>query len=465
MNSKRYLVALIALCMPMAANAQSAKDSPKQSVSKLVSRVSGALARLEYTIDREIIPPRPRSGQCVCIDASKNLFMTRDIPSGIPAGELKDFVLITPGVGGKKIKAAFVGVDPKTGLSFIRAEKGHKFSEVRFARASELRLGYRVISVGLLGPQMGNVPYLGTGMVSSVIRLPQHLVYISGGELTNSSSPVFTDDGRAVGIVASQLPIEYRLMLGGKWTNVGLSGRQTGRFFMPVEEFIGALSDPASVKKLPWTGVVSFYPVGGELAETIKNLGGVTAAMVGQVIPDSPAAKAGIKQGDTIVAFEGVPLEKMATPEFTVAEFTRRLFHRKVGSRISLTILRKGKRETVQVELAAMPTSPHEATHYYNKPLGIAARDLVLWDRHVGRDKPLQKDGVIVTMIRRDSPAALGKLSPGDIITAINDRSVKSAESVGSILDALTKAGSTKSINFIVRRGDKPEAVVVNPKP
>lgn len=464
MNRKIFAVMLVALCVSTAmVIAQSPEGKTEQSIPKLVSDVAGAMARLEFVIDSRIVPPQQLSGQCICIDASKRLFLTRDMPAGITKGELKDLVLVTPGVKGKRIKAEFVGRDYETNLSFVRAAEGHKFSEVRFAGTSNLRLGQRVVSVGLLGPQTGNAPYIGIGVISSVVRLPQQLVYVSGGELTNSSSPVFTDDGQAVGLIAAQLPVEYRMMLQGRWTNIGIAGQQAGKFFTPVEEFIGALSEPVGAKKLPWTGIVKFHPVSPEQAETITDLGGDMAVLVGQVIPDSPAAKAGITQADAIVAFEGAPLEELATPELTVGEFTRRLFHRRVGEKVSLTLLRKGERKTVQMDLAATPTQPGEAGHYYNKPLGMVARDLVVWDRYVGRDKPLLEKGVVVTMIRRDSPAAKGELRPGDLITAVNDIAAPSAAATGKILDALTNAGSTKPINFIVRRGDKPESLVVNP--
>ncbi len=466
MNRKNFAVTVIALCVSTSmVVAQPTDSGAGRSIPKLVSNASGAMARLEFVIDRRIVPPQRRSGQCVCIDASKRLFLTRDVPTGVPAGELKDFTLVTAGVGGKRIKAEFVGTDPETGLSFIRAAAagGHKFSGVRFVRMSNLRLGQRVISVGLLGPQTGNTPYLGTGMVSSVVRLPQQLVYVSG-ELTNSSSPVFAEDGRAIGIVAGQLPVEYRMMLQGRWVNIGLAGSQTGKFFMPVEEFIGALSEPVGARRLPWTGIVKFHSVGAEQAGTIKNLGGAPAVLIGQIIPDSPAVKAGIKQADAIVAFEGKPLEKLAVPEFVVAEFARQLLRRKAGQKVSLTLLRKGERKVVQLTLAAMPRRSDEAAHYYNKSLGMVARDMVMWDRHIGRDKPLLEKGVVVTMVRRDSPAARGKLRPGDLITAVNDRATQSSDALGKMLDAMAKAGSKKPINFIVRRGDKPEALTITPE-
>ncbi len=464
MNRKIFAVMLVAFCVSTAmVIAQSSEGKTEQSIPKLASDVVGAMARLEFVIDSRIVPPQKISGQCICIDASKRLFLTRDIPAGIPKGELKDLVLVTSGIRGKRIKAEFVGMDYETEMSFVRAVEEHRFSEVRFAGTSNLRLGQRVVSVGLLGPQTGNEPYIGIGVISSVVRLPQQIVYVSGGELTNSSSPVFTDDGRAIGIVGGQLPVEYRMMLQGRWVNIGIAGQQTGKFFTPVEEFVGALSEPVGAKKLPWTGIVKFHPVSPLQAETITNLSGDMAALVGQIIPDSPAAKAGIMQNDAIVALEGAPLEELAMPELTVGEFTRRLFHRRVGEKVSLTLLRKGERKTVQMELAATPTQPSEAGHCYSKQLGMVARDLVVWDRYVGRDKPLLEKGVVVTMIRKDSPADKGELNRGDLVTAVNDIAVPSAAAMGSILDALANSGSTKPINFIVRRGDKPESLVVNP--
>lgn len=460
MNKKTYLVLLSVLCLSTVAFAQNA---PGPVVPKLVSQTVGGLVRLEFTVDTKIVSQQKAIGLCICIDAKKSIFITRDVPGGMPQGELTGFTLITSGIGGKRIKAELLGIDPETGLAFVRATEKHKWSEIRFARTSNLQLGQRVISVGLLGPQTGNTPYVGSGIVSAVLRLPHQLVYVSGGDLTVSNSPVLTEDGRVIGIVGKQVPMEYRMVVMGRGgTNVGLAGLQTSRFFTPVEEFIGAIPWPGKVRRLSWMGVMTFHPVLPEQRE-VKGLGKMPAVVVGKVIDGSPAARAGLKQSDAVVGFQGKPLEEMAMPVMTVIQFQRHLARCRAGQKISLTIVRKAKQQTVQVKLAEMPVMPHEAKRHYDTRIGIIARDLVFWDRHAGSGESLKEKGVFITSVRRDSPAARGKLRPGDLLTEVNKTSVPSVAVLRGALEALAKAAPNKPINFIIQRSGELQSLSIPP--
>ena len=456
-------VLLFVLISLLNTNIALSQEVAKPTISKLISHVGKALARLEFTIDPKIIRPTRRVGTAICVNASKRIFLTLDIPTMVPRDQLKDFVLIVPGNQKKQIKAKLLNVDGETGVGFLQADEGYKWSELRFPLRSNLRLGQRVLSVGLLGGQFGNTPYFTEAKVSAVVRVPGQHVFVASGELASFSSPVLSEDGKPIGVVGGGVPLTYRMLLGGRWVDVGLYGRQLTRFFVPVEEFAGLIPTRGRPGRMPWLGVVRY--LAPQPGQAIKGLNEGTAAVIlGQIIPNSPAAKVGLRQGDVVIAMNDKPLERLATPALTVAQFKRQITRLQSNERITLTVLRNGNEQVFQVKLEPVPTRPFEAERYYNNRLGIAVRDLVIWDRYVGRTKPLLEKGVLLEKVRRDSPADKAGLRPGDLIIAINNTPVKAVSWLKGSLDRLTADSSTEPINFVLWRGDRPQSVRVNLK-
>jgi len=458
MKSNRWLLAAgLILAIGAGSLAQTAPDA---SFEDVVSRAAQALARLEYTYFNELVGAQKRMAQCVCIDAANGVFLTRDIPGTVPTDEMKNFVLLPPGRPEERVEAELMGVDPEKTLAFVKAKGKHGWKDVQFV-LTDLALGQQVISVGLLGPQTGSVPYMGTARVAAKLRLPNEMIYVSGGDLTNMSSPVFTTDGRAVGFVAGQVPMEYQMLLRGRWTDVGLAARQGTRFFAPASDFAHVLRQipqKGKTRKLPWMGVWGFKKVSPDESE-FMGLGGKPAILVGQLMNNGPADVAGIKQGDAIVALNGQPLEELPTPELTAGAFQRRLYRLKPGSKAKFTIFRDKKQLEVEMTLAEMPAQPHEAPRFYNKDVGIAVRELVPSDRYANRATPLLTPCVRVTLVRQKSPAANGGLRPGDHITAVGDQPVDSVEAMKKALAAV--AGKNQSVSFMVQRGDSSEPLMI----
>ncbi|MCD6378328.1 MAG: PDZ domain-containing protein [Planctomycetes bacterium] len=456
-------VLLFVLISLLNTNIALSQEGAKPTISKLISHVGNALARLEFTIDPKIIRPTRRFGTAICVNASKRIFLTLDIPAMVPRDQLKDFVLTVPGNQKKRIKAKLLSVDIETGVGFLQADEGYKWSELRFPLRSNLRLGQRVLSVGLLGGQFGNTPYFTEAKVSAVVRVPAQMVFVTAGELASFSSPVLSEDGKPIGIVGGDVPLTYRMLLGGKWMDVRLAGRQLTRFFVPVEEFAGLIPTHGRPGRMPWLGVVRYFAP--QPGQAIKGLKENTAAVIlGQIIPNGPAFKAGLRQGDVIIGMNNKPLEQMATPALVVAQFKRQIVRLQSNERITFTVLRDGKTQVFQLRLEPVPTRPFEAEHYYNNRLGMVVRDMVVWDRYVGRTKPLLEKGVLLENVRRNSPADKAGLRPGDVIIAVNNTPVKAVSWLKGSLDRLTADTSTESINFVLWRGDKPQSVRVNLK-
>ncbi len=459
---------VLAVAVVLALAASSGAQQPAgQPLAKLSAQVSGALARLRYTIHDDMLGNRQQIGQAICIDAAKGTFLTRDVPTNVPTKDLRDFTLGPARTVGEGLKAQLLGTDPEQGFAFLRALGRQKCTAVRFSRSAKLQLGQRVVSVGLLGPNAGNLPYLGSGYVGAVLRLPHQLVYVTGGDLTIKSSPVMTADGRLVGIVGGEVPMESRLKLGKRWLDVVTMGRQRTHFFLPVDEFAHVLAEiptPGKSKRLPWTGILRFEPLLPKEAE-LRKLVGRPGVLVGQVVPNSPASKAGVLQSDAIVALNGKPLEELPTPALIRDNFWRLLRRVKPGKTVSLTIQRKGKEQNYSVKTEPMPPQPYEADRYYNPVLGLAVRDLVMLDQYGRPGKPLLEKGVRVFMVIPNSSAAKGQLATGDLVTHVNNKPVPSAQVMRAVLDPVAKPGSITPITFLVLRGDQPQAITVTPPP
>jgi len=458
MNTRSMLLTLV-LAAALAGTA--AAQQPATPIQKAAAAAGAALARLQYRVEDEMLGTKTQIGQAVCIDAVGGVFLTRDVPLNVPAAQLKDFELIPPNSVDKGLPADVLGTAPAEGFTFLKVKGAHTWKALAFSRTANLKIGDRVISVGLLGPNAGNVPYLGTGLVAAMLRLPHSLYYVAGGELTIATSPVLTEDGRAVGLVGGEVPMESRMQLGNRWVDVVTMGRQRTRFFLPVNEFADALTD-IRPRRLPWIGILRFDPMLDKDAD-LRGLKDRPAVLVGQVVPGSAAAKAGVKQSDAVVALNGRPLEKLPTPLLVRDNFVRLLRRQRPGTKATLTVSRDGKETNLSVQAEPMPTQPFEAARYHSQVLGMAARDLVMLDRYARRAAPMMEKGVRVFMVLPKSAAAAGQLASGDLVTHVNRKPVPNVAALKAVLDPVAKVGNVAPITFLVLRGDEPQAVTITP--
>ena len=132
------------------------------------------------------------------------------------------------------------------------------------------------------------------------------------------------------------------------------------RFFVPARDFLPSLADPPKGEplRLPWLGA----PLIGLTKEVAEyyNMKNATAAQVGEVIPQSPAAKAGLKAGDKIVKFNGEKLERGDEPEETPRILLRKIRRMKPGDKIVLAVLREKDKPTTDISVT-LEEQPRQA--------------------------------------------------------------------------------------------------------
>ena len=175
----------------------------------------------------------------------------------------------------------------------------------------------------------------------------------------------------------------------------------------------------------------------------LKNQSG---ALIGDVVDDGPAGKAGFKPGDVVLEFNGKPVTDSRHLQLAVAGT-------KPGSQVPVEILRNGEKKTLDVTIKQLPgteelaeTNP-ENGHDTATLNGVGVSDL---DQQRRNEFNIPKDikGAIVTQVEPGSAAAEAGLKPGDVIEDINHHPVKSAD------EAVKLTENTKNKRTLLRVWD-----------
>ena len=236
---------------------------------------------------------------------------------------------------GRTLDAKIVGTDPKTDLALLKVD-GDDFPHVRFA-PQKARVGDWVLAVGN--------PFGLGGTVTAGIVSAQHRDIGAGPyddfiqidapvNRGNSGGPTFNLAGEVVGVNTA--------IFSPSGGNVGIA------FAIPantVDRVVTSLKEDGEVTR-GFIGV-QMQPVTKEIAEAI-GLAEPKGALVAEPLKDSPAAKAGIRSGDTIVAVDGETIKE-------AKDLSRRIANIAPGKKVSVTLFREGKERTVTLEVARQP--------------------------------------------------------------------------------------------------------------
>jgi serine protease Do len=212
---------------------------------------------------------------------------------------------------------------------------------------------------------------------------------------------------------------------------------------------------------------VGLQPLSEDIAGSL-GLPKDSGEIVRSVVPNGPAARAGLVQGDVIVKVNGQQVTPDQTVSYLVANTT-------VGSRVPLEIVRGGKHATVYVQVAERPTEEAlakisggdsgsaaggtgPAAAAAQKALGLSLAPLTP-ELARSANLPPTSRGVIVTAVDPNSDAGEEGIQRGELIVSVNNQPVTSPSQVVAAVDAARKAGRT-SVLLLVKRGTSPEAFV-----
>ena len=341
---------------------------------------------------------------------------------------------------GREFTAEVAGADPQSDVAVLEIDTG-VLPALPLGDSSKLEVGEWVVAIG---NPFGLSHTLTVGVVSAKGRTSlgindyedfiQTDAAINPG---NSGGPLVNLDGEVVGINTA---IFSR---SGGYMGVG--------FAIPIDLAKGIanqLMDTGEVTR-GYLGIV-IQALTPELAESfdLENKAGI---LVAQVTEDSPAAQAGLQQGDVIVAYQGKPV-------MDVGSFRNRVSLTLPGSREQLTIIRGGKRHGITVTIGKLTKDKLIAKGQAQSTdeLGLTVQTLTpqlaeQFDAKAG-------EGVVVTEVEPGSIAAMAGIEPDAVIVQVNRKPVKSA---ADFKRAVEKINGDKRVLLLLRKGDMQQYLVL----
>ncbi len=350
---------------------------------------------------------------------------------------------------GREFKAVKVRGDAKADLAVLRIEGADHLKAAKLGDSDRVEVGDWVLA---LGNPFGLEGTVTAGIISAKgrgIGMAQREDYLQTDAAINpgnSGGPLVNLDGEVIGI------------------NTAISSNSGGNegigFAIPInlaKWVSGQLSKDGTVHRARLGVIVQ--PLNHELA-TQFNLKVHEGVLVAEVLPDSPAAQAGLKPGDVIVELGG---KSVSTPQ----ELQSIVEQAQNGREQTVLIVRDGKRTALKVNPAELPGDGKAAGDEQHNDGGQVSR----LDKAGMEVQPLTAElakqleikaehGVVVTAVHAGSPAEQAGLSAGAVILEAARKPIKSVDDLAKAMDEkslakgiLLRVRTAEGTHFLVIRG------------
>jgi serine protease Do len=344
---------------------------------------------------------------------------------------------------GKTYSAKVIGTDPRTDLALIKVD-GNNFPHAKLADKAP-RVGDWVLAVG---NPFGLSSTVTAGIVSARGRdigagpYDDFLQIDAPVNKGNSGGPTFDTEGNVVGVNTA--------IFSPSGGSVGIA------FAIPaatVDSVVRQLKDKGSVTR-GWIGV-QIQPVSQDIADSmgLKNTDG---ALVAEPQPGAPAVKAGIKAGDVIVAVNG---EKIANSR----ELARRIGSMAPGNTVKLTVLQGGSEKTLSVTLGELPAQVEAARRGGGEERGTPSKEVSVLGLQLAPASSVAgsgSEGVVVTGVSPDGPAAERGFKTGDVILEVAGKPVSNPADIRKALEDARK-DNKRTVLMRVKSGDNTRFVAL----
>jgi serine protease Do len=348
----------------------------------------------------------------------------------------------------EEVQAKVIGADPRTDLAVIRVEVGRSLPVLPMANSDSLNVGEWVIAVG--SPFAADLRHTVTaGIISALGRdigiIPTRRKYSGFENFIQTDAAI--NPGNSGGALVN---IEGKLV-GINTAISSTSGSNSGiGFAIPINmarSVMKQLVEHGRVRR-GYLGV-TLRSLTAELQEGLR-LPDRRGALINSVGRGGPAEKAGLKHGDVIRGINGSETMSLSELRYKVASTSP-------GSKVRLTVWRKGRERTIDVVLDELPERfqlPSEAEKRVLSDgivsrLGLSVSDITSEARRRFRIEGSQ--GVVVTSVKPGSHASRRGLRAGDLIQEVN---LKRISSVSAFEEAIKNAKPGDPVLLFVTRPD-----------
>jgi serine protease Do len=328
--------------------------------------------------------------------------------------------------------AKLIGADPLTDLAVIKVS-GNNLPSVPWGNSADLRPGQTVLA---FGNPYGMQFTVTRGIISALNRPNMDSDRRKPGEFIQTDAAINPgNSGGALVDARGQLIGINTFLISGSGSFAGMG------FAIPTQ-----IAEP-TVDKLIRFGKITHGFIGVQISDVTPdnakffNLTKAAGALVSDVQPDGPGAKAGLKTGDVITELDGKSITDAGQLQMLVGQ-------KSPGETIHLEVMRNDKPASMAVTLADLnnPSSTETASNSHGKGRwGLSLGDL----NQDARNQLQQEDqtstpgpnihGAVINDVAPGSPADNAGLQSGDVIMEVNRQPMKSAADVAHALSSVPK--------------------------
>jgi serine protease Do len=348
----------------------------------------------------------------------------------------------------KKFRAKLVGTDPRTDVAVLKID-ATDLPSLTLGDSSKLKVGDVVFAIGnpfSVGETatMGIVSATGRGFGGAIEHYEDFIQTDAAINPGNSGGALLDLHGDLIGINTA-------ILTGGG----GSGGNQGIGFAIPINMARNVMEQIVDHGKV----------VRGQLGVAVQNVDADMAkafglaqgggALVAEVTPGSPAAKAGIERGDIILQLNGQPVNE---PD----DLSVRISETAPGTTVQLKIARNGQTRDVSVTLSEMSEKAEASAGQETGNVtlqGVQVQNLTpSMTQELGI--PSNTQGVVITSLDSSSAAAAAGLQSGDVIQEVNRKPVRNVQ---EYREAVSQTHG-QSILLLVNRGGATHFIVVEPQ-
>jgi serine protease Do len=346
----------------------------------------------------------------------------------------------------REMKARVVGTDSHTDIAVLKIE-GSNFPYVTLGDSSKVEVGDVVLAVG---DPFGVGQTVTSGIVSATGRGGLGIEEVEDFIQTdapinpgNSGGALVDDEGHLIGINTA-------ILSGNSGGNQGIG------FAVPINMARHDMDQILAHGKVD-RGYLGILPqdVTPAMARAFRT--NVTGALVGDVTANSPASRAGLQQGDIILAVNGETINDANQLRLKIGVMNP-------NSKVDLKVLRDGKTMQIAVQLGEFPSNEERASLNTHGPSTEGALEGVSVE-NITRETaqqlkiPAQTKGVVVDQVSPSSSASEAGLKEGDVIQQVNHRNVSN---VSEFTQAVKSATKDNPILLLVNRQGNTMFLAVN---
>jgi serine protease Do len=319
---------------------------------------------------------------------------------------------------GREFDATLIGADPNNDIAVLSIETREKLPWIPPGSSTDLMVGEPVIAIG---NPFGLSHTVTTGVISAIDRSIRTGDRVYHGFLQtdasinpgNSGGPLLNAEGKLIAI------------------NTAVYNNAQGiGFAIPIDaarRVVSELIEHGEVSPV-WVGL-EFQDLTPELRDALALAPELRGVLVSRVRESSPAARAGVQQGDLLLKLDGQPVD-------SARNFYERLASATSGQDLSLTLLRQGRERVLRTRAEEIPPAAVDA---------LVEQLLGLRLERAGRS------AWAVSGVRSGSGAALIGVQPGDLLLAINGRALGDDAALRRSVAALR--GENRAL-IVVQRGN-----------